>query len=237
MKAILFAIAVLLTSVVNAQEFRVFIENQSDFKSSAVAAIAEIETYSALNPKYVTDPNQARGHRAIRIYFQPHAKMLDRGTYYRGLAWRQGVGGYIFLHETEFAKMSSRVRLQMVEHEVLHLLGIAHPKDAKREDLMHPWCGVYPRPQTIIDVQRRVGKPDTEFYPLPRVRIAQAIAQIRKERKQHIANRDSSTDKAYRTKQQNLNLSKMAKEIDFNKKYWTANNRYRNVPMAHDARK
>lgn len=85
-------------------------------------------------------------------------------------------------------------------------------------------------------LQQKYGVPKATWYPHDRGVVGTRINEIIKQRKIHIANRDGSTDKKYRTEQQNANLKLLQEQIRLSKEWFRLNNYWRGVPKAHTAK-
>lgn len=167
-------------------------------------ALTELEDVCAVRFTEVTKERSAR----VRIYFKPQDKIKYGAL---GLAYVKR--GYIQLNNTRKVGLTrrwSRVCQSVVQHEMLHMLWT--PLHSERETSILHWANVvdYFDKQDVINLQKVFGKNQgRSFRPFTLKKAGTLLREstarydaLWVERKRLIQERDSSTDKAYRTAKQ-----------------------------------
>ena len=72
----------------------------------------------------------------------------------------------------------------LVQHEVMHVFRWKHAKSADRDHVMHGHISAkYWHPTEVIALQRKFGKPEKPFYPIPRGIVGKRVRDGVKEMK------------------------------------------------------
>ena len=167
-------------------------------------AFTELEDVCAVRFTQVTKGSRAK----VRIYFKPQDKIKYGAL---GLAYVNR--GYLELNNTRkvgLTKRWSRVCQSVVQHEMLHMLWT--PLHSKREDSIMHWANVnsYFDRQDVINLQKVFGRnTGRSFRPFTLAKAGTLLREstarynkLWKDRLILLGERDSSTDKAYRTAKQ-----------------------------------
>jgi hypothetical protein len=142
-----------------------------------------------------------------------------------GLGWRNGT---VWLNKDR--NVSSRwVVENLFAHEWMHTLSWKHIDDVNC--VMSPnisarfWCR-----SEVLWMQKHWGKKSvTKWYPLDRAFWGVLHNEIKDMRDTYISARDSSTDKAFRTIQQNRNLALLPEQIEYATEWFKANDYWKGV--------
>ena len=167
-------------------------------------ALKELEDVCAVRFTEVTKERTAR----VRIYFKPQNQIK-----YGALGLAYVSRGYIELNNTRKVGLTrrwSRICQSVVQHEMLHMLWT--PLHSERNTSIMHWANVvdYFDKQDVINLQkvfgRNIGRPFRPFtLGKAGTLLRESTARYNKlweERERLIQERDSSTDKVYRTAKQ-----------------------------------
>lgn len=175
-------------------------------------ALVELEDICAIRFTEVQKERSAD----VRFFFRPQDKIK-----YGALGLAHTKRGYIELNSTRkvgLTRRFNRIVQGVTQHELLHMIWT--PAHSERETSILHWANVqdYFDKQDVINLQKVFGKnhgrPFRPF-PLKKAGITLRESQYRydnlwKKRLSLIAERDASTDKAYRTKKQKEVLDNLA---------------------------
>lgn len=224
---------------------RLALFDEVETRAIVVEAMAYMTSLCSMSFRLIDDEKKA----TLRWSFWPNDAMRQlggRNTIPGGLA--DSKRKWIAINSER--KMYRRDVLLIAMHEFGHWLRMGHAPLEDSKAMMHPYITNPPKPSEVLWIQKRWGVPSNQFYPYQRVEVAKKYEAQDAEYKKHFSawqqaksdrarfentpNVDSFLEAHSRVQHHLTEVRRLLPAmIDYSKEYWSANDQWKDIPMAH----